>query len=145
MSFRISLIIVSISLVSLLAPLESVYGAGVSFVFPTDPIDGILMDAADRCTDSNPCDTQIVVIGSDVYLLWQEFDLREIRFRSSSDGGDTFGGETTLGKGNPTLIFPNTFLGTPSLAALEIMSMQFGMMPVQLNSIQVMIKDKTLL
>jgi len=100
--FRISIFVASLSIVSLLVPLDSVYGTSITFVFPTTPSDGIL--SSDACSPA-ACTIQIAVSGTNVSLLWQSADL--IQFAGSSDNGDTFNTQT-IGNannfGNP--VFP---------------------------------------
>jgi len=110
------LIVISLSLVTLLVPLQTAYGAAVTFSFPTTPADGLL--GSNICGGGKPCSPQVAVSGNDVYVIWQEFVNSPIKIRSSTNGGVDFGSETTLGTGNTKFINNGgnvVFAGTPDL------------------------------
>ncbi len=74
---RLPLIVISLSLVSLLVPLQSAYAANISFEFPTNL----------RTSDSN-ANPQVASSSTGVHVLFK--DLNNIFLSSSKDAGATF-------------------------------------------------------
>ena len=85
------IILTAILIISLL-PIHSSLAVSVSLSFPTSPSDGNLSSSA-----STSVDPQIIISGTNVFLVWEEDTDNKIRFIRSTDSGTNFASSVEIG------------------------------------------------